>query len=294
MIQATVLPAAGFNVDTIDSSSTCTTSTPNIPNEPLSLPAPTDGSDWVIRFGDGHHTTDAAAACLSTLATPDYYWEVSSKNISYNTCTTISPILGNRLAARAAVWMSGNADLTSIEMFYESSSEPILKLTSQYTSQKGISAARSAASVRCRLPVSSMASSSKSFMLYLIIVRLCLPIHAYTTFEPTCTTPEKEVNFGSAPDTRGTLTILWSCLFTIFACTWTVQHLNVPEQRCDRDPGIIGDIKWKLKGLWTSVKRMLVTMVAPEAIVGNAVGSLINVVRVTEKMERFTLEDGVP
>jgi len=30
------------------------------------------------------------------------------------------------------------------------------------------------------------------------------------------------------PSTRGTFGIASSCLFTIFACTWSVQHLNVP------------------------------------------------------------------
>lgn len=30
------------------------------------------------------------------------------------------------------------------------------------------------------------------------------------------------------PDRRGTLGIVESCLFTVFACTWSFQHLNVP------------------------------------------------------------------
>ena len=78
------------------------------------------------------------------------------------------------------------------------------------------------------------------------------------------------INFVSGPDTRGTLDILWSCLFTIIACTWTIQHLNIPEQRWDRDPGWKGDLEWQLKGTWTSLKWMVVTMVAPEILIETA------------------------
>lgn len=47
------------------------------------------------------------------------------------------------------------------------------------------------------------------------------------------------------PDMSSTQTvfdILWLCLFTIFACTWTMQHLNVPEQREGRNAGWKGNI----------------------------------------------------
>jgi hypothetical protein len=65
----------------------------------------------------------------------------------------------------------------------------------------------------------------------------------YETFHIQCTSPSTTVNFVSSADKRGTRDILFSCLFTIIACTWTVQHLNVPEQREGRDPGWLGDIK---------------------------------------------------
>ncbi|KAG7041283.1 Major facilitator superfamily domain general substrate transporter protein [Colletotrichum scovillei] len=34
------------------------------------------------------------------------------------------------------------------------------------------------------------------------------------------------VGWVAGPETRGTLTLVWSCVITIFACTWTVLHLN--------------------------------------------------------------------
>src|SRR5947207_12765393 len=90
--------------------------------------------------------------------------------------------------------------------------------------------------------------------------------HAYTTFHTNCTAPSTSVNFVLSNETRGTLDILWSCLFTIIACTWTVQHLNVPEQRENRDPGRLGDIKWAMKLTCTSINWWLSIYQAPEVV----------------------------
>ena len=69
----------------------------------------------------------------------------------------------------------------------------------------------------------------------LFLLSLPASLHAYTTFNTTCSTLPGVVNYVSLADTRGTMDILWSCLFTIIACTWTVLHLNAPEQREGRD-----------------------------------------------------------
>lgn len=37
------------------------------------------------------------------------------------------------------------------------------------------------------------------------------------------------VGWTDNPTTRGTLDIMFSCFFTIFACTWSVLHPNVPH-----------------------------------------------------------------
>lgn len=95
-------------------------------------------------------------------------------------------------------------------------------------------------------------------------------VQAYTVFETNCSTPATLSNYVSSPNTRGTLDILWSSLFTIFACTWTLQHPNVPEQREDRDPGLLGDIKWGLKGFYRSTIRMAWTVIAPEVVIAAA------------------------
>ena len=95
---------------------------------------------------------------------------------------------------------------------------------------------------------------------------------AYSEFHTTCTTPPPRTNYVASPDTRGTLDILWSCLFTIIACTWTIQHLNVPEQmdRETRDLSWYKTLRRNVRGLMKTLKWMLVTIVAPEYILGKA------------------------
>lgn len=100
---------------------------------------------------------------------------------------------------------------------------------------------------------------------------------AYAVFNPVCSTPtsEEPAHYVGSPNVRGTLDILWSSLFTIFACTWSVQHLNVPEQRDGRDPGWRGDIWWMLKGVLSKSKWMIITVIAPEVVFSLAVDGVL-------------------
>ncbi|KFY44185.1 hypothetical protein V495_03590 [Pseudogymnoascus sp. VKM F-4514 (FW-929)] len=115
--------------------------------------------------------------------------------------------------------------------------------------------------------------SSSGYIFVLIWVQSQVA-QAYTTFEPECTTPKEAVSFVSSPPTRGTLDILWSSLFTIFACTWTILHLNIPKQRDTQDPGRLGDLKWGVKAIWGKAKWMLMAIMAPEYLLYNAAGRL--------------------
>jgi hypothetical protein len=96
--------------------------------------------------------------------------------------------------------------------------------------------------------------------------------------------------------TRTVFDILWSCLFVIFACTWTVQHLNVPPQREDEDsnPGWKGDLKFELKKFWTSAKWMIITILAPELLITLNSGQLVSVLKSTNQLKEYAKEDGVP
>jgi hypothetical protein len=118
-------------------------------------------------------------------------------------------------------------------------------------------------------------------------------VNSYSTFTTICSTPSSATNYVSSPNTRGTLDILWSCLFTVIACTWTIQHLNVPEQRNRRDDNWLGDLKWMLKGFWRNVKWMLAIMIAPEYILGKACADLVAAFMARDEMRNFALEDGV-
>ena len=126
------------------------------------------------------------------------------------------------------------------------------------------------------------------------ILSLCLVLasaEAYTKFSPICSVPAAHVNFVSSPDSRGTLDILWNSLFMIIACTWTIQHLNVPEQRNGRNPGWVGDLKWRLKGFLQSAKWMVITVLAPEFIMGMAFYDLLWAKRHHQKLLEFASRD---
>lgn len=137
-----------------------------------------------------------------------------------------------------------------------------------------------------------MHSATQTLLLSLYLMATC---YGYSKFETTCSTPSNSVNFVSSPDSRGTLDILWSCLFTLVACTWTIQHLNVPEQRKGPagDHGSWCDFKWTLKGFWTNLKWMIVTMLAPEYILGKALGDLVAAWLCRERMKDLAKEDKV-
>ncbi|KAF3929955.1 hypothetical protein AA313_de0205665 [Arthrobotrys entomopaga] len=66
------------------------------------------------------------------------------------------------------------------------------------------------------------------------------------------TNPDR-VGWVQSPNQRGTIDIIWTCLLTILACSWTVLHLNVPSRR---DSVYIR--------LWRKVSGMVAAIFAPE------------------------------
>lgn len=67
------------------------------------------------------------------------------------------------------------------------------------------------------------------------------------------------------PDGRGTLDILWSCLFTIFLCSWAVLCLNVPAETDD----------W-WKPIWRKFGLTGLGILGPEFILQSALGQWIS------------------
>jgi hypothetical protein len=82
--------------------------------------------------------------------------------------------------------------------------------------------------------------------------------------------------------------------FTLAACTWTILHLNIPEQRLGGVPGWRGDLKWTFKRTWTKTKWMLTAMLAPELLVGFAMGNLAHAKEAKDRLKQFIQQDGVP
>ncbi|RFU79784.1 hypothetical protein TARUN_2378 [Trichoderma arundinaceum] len=66
-----------------------------------------------------------------------------------------------------------------------------------------------------------------------------------------------------SPDGRGTMDILWTCIFTTFLCSYTILCLNLPA-RNERSLRIQG-----LKLLW-----MAIAIVGPEFLLTAAAGQL--------------------
>jgi len=74
---------------------------------------------------------------------------------------------------------------------------------------------------------------------------------------------ELTVGWQAGPTQRGTLTLIYSCLVTVFACTWTVLHLNVPG---------LDDGPW-IKAL-RKAKWMAITVLFPKFILSKAICDL--------------------
>ncbi|PYI24464.1 hypothetical protein BO99DRAFT_455430 [Aspergillus violaceofuscus CBS 115571] len=103
-------------------------------------------------------------------------------------------------------------------------------------------------------------------MLFLILSLFCTYTHALTKFDTNCTLPAETVNYVSAPNTRGTLTILWASMFMILSCTWTVQHPDVPQPREVFGPGRKGSIEYWGHKYGSQMLWFVITILAPEVL----------------------------
>ncbi|KHE81762.1 hypothetical protein GE21DRAFT_1356147 [Neurospora crassa] len=112
-------------------------------------------------------------------------------------------------------------------------------------------------------------ASALCFTLSLVLWFCVLSRAQETTTELPTTTPLPDgdqratVGWVSNPRRRGTLTLLIECLTTIFACTWTVLHLNVPAITDSTTTRVLRKAKW-----------MAITILFPEFIFAKAVCEL--------------------
>lgn len=85
-------------------------------------------------------------------------------------------------------------------------------------------------------------------------------VQGFSSFDMNCTIPDRTYDYVQGPNTRGSLQIVWSCLATLIACTYTVLHLNIPEQRAGRDGGYSPYLRtWWKRGNPNIVRMALVT-----------------------------------
>ena len=106
-----------------------------------------------------------------------------------------------------------------------------------------------------------------------------------TKFTIECTLPPEDRTFVEAPDARGTLYIVYSCLAVLVLCTWGVQHLNVPPQTIPKG--------WRqrraraLLRVLTKVKWMAFNILAPEWPFAQAVCGLANQYQIRKAFDHF-------
>lgn len=95
-----------------------------------------------------------------------------------------------------------------------------------------------------------------------------------SAFSLNCSVPPNVVNYVSPANARGTLDILWVCLSVLVLCTWTIQHLSVPAQIRPYTE----TQKWRLSFylLFRKVKWMILTVIAPECLLGKALVDLLS------------------
>jgi hypothetical protein len=83
----------------------------------------------------------------------------------------------------------------------------------------------------------------------------------------------------SAPNSRGTSNILYSCLVTLFACIYTAIHLNVPKAHQSTARLVLDKVKW-----------VAATLFAPEVVLYIALSQFLEAKQLAEDLRRYKVE----
>jgi hypothetical protein len=111
------------------------------------------------------------------------------------------------------------------------------------------------------------------------------------SFTPTCALPPENTKFTSTPNVRGTLDIVWTCFSILLLCTWSVQHPNIQPQIKARTTAQY--IRLAIFFVKRKAKWMLLTLVAPEILIGLALSQFVAARHGRDKMQELASEDGV-
>ncbi|KAK8134775.1 hypothetical protein PG984_006787 [Apiospora sp. TS-2023a] len=112
------------------------------------------------------------------------------------------------------------------------------------------------------------------------------------TFYPNCTLPSHRGAYIAAPNVRSTLEIVWSCTSILILCSWSILHLNVPDQYTPQSKSqTISRLIWLT---WRKVKWMLLSLAAPEYILAKAMASYRSAWLNLPRLKTLADEDDVP
>lgn len=111
-------------------------------------------------------------------------------------------------------------------------------------------------------------------------------------FTPNCTFPTASVGFVQTPPIRGTMEIVWSCVSIVFLCSWSILHLKVPPQH--RPQNWRQRARWKFALFCRKLKWMVLTILAPELLLGFVFVDFLAARIYTPKMQVLAEKDQVP
>src|SRR6266536_1267191 len=87
--------------------------------------------------------------------------------------------------------------------------------------------------------------------------------------------PQVSVGWQANPNRRGTLNIIENCFFTILACTWSIQHLNLPDPNDNFRAKLFRKCKWTL-----------LTILFPEFLLAQSIFEFVMAWRSMESMKK--------
>jgi uncharacterized membrane protein len=102
-------------------------------------------------------------------------------------------------------------------------------------------------------------------LLFLTVLHSSLPVAGAEQTGQNATTHTTVGWVSDADNNRSTITLLYNCLFTIFLCTWSAMHLNVPGEKDTQLRTFLRKCKW-----------MLIGVLAPEAVATVAITEWYN------------------
>ncbi|KAG0695645.1 hypothetical protein DFH29DRAFT_1083287 [Suillus ampliporus] len=95
-----------------------------------------------------------------------------------------------------------------------------------------------------------------AFLPYVVLLYISFACASLSSLNDTTIPTLDASDCPSSSDTRSLLAIIWSCAMTLFACTWTAIHLNIP-----------GMEEGKVSVTFHRLSIMVIALIAPELMI---------------------------